>query len=162
VQRWLQDNIAFGGDPDNVTVLGQSAGAGSIAAMLTMPAATGPFRRAILRSIPATYFTIDLAAEYNLLAAQLPDIDEAPVDGLIDGLSPTPGARRYRAAYPSATAKQLRETALSDWLYRMPALQLAEAADLGRSSSMALRAVLGLRTAWRFSRPRHAAPVRDR
>ena len=94
MQRWLQDNIAFGGDPDNVTVLGQSAGAGSIAAILTMPAATGPFRRAILRSIPATYFTIDLAAEYNLLAAQLPDIDEAPVDGLIDGLSPTPGARR--------------------------------------------------------------------
>ena len=55
---WVQDNIArFGGDPGNVTVLGQSAGAGSIAAMLAMPAATGPFRRAILQSIPATYFT---------------------------------------------------------------------------------------------------------
>ena len=67
--------------------------------------------------------------EYSLLAAQLPDIDEAQVDVLIDGLSPTPGAHRYRAAYPSATAKQLRETALSDWLYRMPALHLAEAAD---------------------------------
>jgi len=53
------------------------------------------------------------------------------VNVLIDGLSPTPGAHRYRAAYPSATPKQLRETALSDWLYRMPALHLAEAADLG-------------------------------
>lgn len=64
--RWVQDDIArFGGDPDNVTVLGQSAGAGSIAAMLTMPAATRPFRRAILQSIPETYFTIDLAAEVS-------------------------------------------------------------------------------------------------
>jgi para-nitrobenzyl esterase len=62
--HWVQDNIAgFGGDPDNVTVLGQSAGAGSIAAMLTMPAATRPFLRAIVQSIPGTYFTIDLAAE---------------------------------------------------------------------------------------------------
>ena len=219
--RWVQDTIdRFGGDPDNVTVLGQSAGAGSIAALLTMPAATRPFRRAILQSIPGTYFTVDLAAEvaaeicgglgrtssvadladvapddlvaaswavtgslvrrfdrwgpvaysstpfapvvdgdvlpsapwaaladgaardvelmvghtrdeYSLLAAQLPDIDDAQVSVLIDGLSPTPGAQRYRAALPSATPEQLREVALSDWLYRMPALHLAEAADLG-------------------------------
>jgi para-nitrobenzyl esterase len=69
--------------------------------------------------------------EYSLLAAQLPDIDEAQVDVLIDGLSPTPGAHRYRAAFPPATPERLRETALSDWLFRMPALHLAEAADLG-------------------------------
>ena len=51
--RWVKSNIrAFGGDPDNVTVVGQSAGAGSIAAMMTMPAARGLFRRAILQSTP--------------------------------------------------------------------------------------------------------------
>ena len=72
--------------------------------------------------------------EYSLLAAHLPDMSEAQVDVLIDGLSPSPGADRYRSAYPSATSKQLRETALSDWLYRMPALHLTEAADEGGAS----------------------------
>lgn len=219
--RWVQGNIArFGGDPGNVTVLGQSAGAGSIAALLTMPAASRPFRRAILQSVPGTYVTPELAAEvaaeicgelgrissvadladvapddlvaasrtvtgslaqrfdrwgpmahastpfapvvdgdvlpsapwaaladgaagdvellighsrdeYRLLAAHLPDIDDGQVEVLIDGLSPTPGAHPYRRAYPSAGPTQLRETALSDWLFRMPALHLAEAADVG-------------------------------
>lgn len=222
--EWVQSNIArFGGDRDNVTLLGQSAGAGSIAALLTMPATTGLFRRAILQSVPGTYFTPGLAAdisanicgrldlaprvadlvdvapddlvaasravtdgllprrdrwgavaysstpfapvvdgdvlpsapwsalaegvardvelvightrdEYSLLAAQLLATDDARVDELIDEPSPTPGADRYRAAYPSSTAGQLRETALSDWLYRMPALHLAEAADVGGAS----------------------------
>ncbi len=59
---WVHTDIAaFGGDPGNVTVLGQSAGAGSIAALLVMPAAAGAFRRAILQSIPGTYFTPELA-----------------------------------------------------------------------------------------------------
>src|SRR4051812_27274149 len=69
--------------------------------------------------------------EYRLLDAQLPAIDDAGVDVLINGLTPTPGAHHYRAAYPSATRREMRETALSDWLYRMPALHLAEAAESG-------------------------------
>jgi para-nitrobenzyl esterase len=50
---WVRDNIAaFGGDPGNVTVVGQSAGAGSIAAHMTMPFTRGLFRRAVLQSAP--------------------------------------------------------------------------------------------------------------
>src|SRR6185436_20233084 len=51
--RFVRDNIAgFGGDPDNVTVVGQSAGAASIAILMTMPRTGGLFRRAILQSTP--------------------------------------------------------------------------------------------------------------
>lgn len=61
--QWVHDNIAaFGGDPTNVTVFGQSAGAGSIAALLVMPATPGLFRRAIVQSLPGTFFTEELAA----------------------------------------------------------------------------------------------------
>ena len=49
--RWVRDYIAvFGGDPLNVTVFGESAGAMSIACLLVMPAAKGLFDKAILES----------------------------------------------------------------------------------------------------------------
>lgn len=48
---WVRDHIAsFGGDPDRVTVMGQSAGATSIGRMLMLPHARGLFHRAIMQS----------------------------------------------------------------------------------------------------------------
>ncbi len=49
--KWVRDNIAqFGGDPNNVTIFGESGGAGKVSVLLAMPAAHGLFHKAIVQS----------------------------------------------------------------------------------------------------------------
>ncbi|GAA2475088.1 carboxylesterase/lipase family protein [Streptomyces longisporus] len=71
--EWVRENItSFGGDPEQVTVFGESAGAGSIAALMAMPRARGLFRRAIAQSVPGTFFSDALAADIaEALAGEL-------------------------------------------------------------------------------------------
>ena len=70
--EWVRENIsAFGGDPQNVTVFGESAGAMSIGVLLAMPCAEGLFRRAILQS-GAAHHAIS-AADAKRIAGYLAD-----------------------------------------------------------------------------------------
>ncbi|MGE0599204.1 MAG: carboxylesterase/lipase family protein [Dehalococcoidia bacterium] len=49
--EWTRDNVAsFGGDPSNVTIFGESAGAAAVGTLLAMPGAQGLFHKAILQS----------------------------------------------------------------------------------------------------------------
>jgi para-nitrobenzyl esterase len=207
---WVRDNIgAFGGDPDRVTIFGQSAGGGSVAALMAMPRAAGLFRRAIAQSVPGAFFTPDLAADMaracaaelgvgpaelatvdprllpaaadavaermpehagrwgraahaRILFAPVVDGDVLPttpwrgltgevelvvghtrdeqrlltaVTGMLGEVSREqavgtadifgPDPRRYRESFPDPD--ELYEVVLSDWLFRMPSLHLAEA-----------------------------------
>ncbi|MFI9014072.1 carboxylesterase/lipase family protein [Streptomyces griseus] len=61
--RWVRENIAaFGGDPGNVTVAGQSSGAASVACLMVMDRARGLFHRAIAHSAASPCYTLDIAA----------------------------------------------------------------------------------------------------
>ena len=49
--KWVHANIAaFGGDPDNITILGQSAGAGSVKTLVSSPLTDGLIKKAIIQS----------------------------------------------------------------------------------------------------------------
>ena len=82
--KWIKQNIAlFGGDPNQVTLFGESAGAMSIASLLACPEARGLFRRAILQSGSADQVvTREEATRIARRFLEVADIDPANPDKL--------------------------------------------------------------------------------
>jgi para-nitrobenzyl esterase len=105
--RWVRDHIAqFGGDPDQVTIFGESAGGFSVAALMGAPSAAGLFRRAVVQSGGAHVHTGAQAARAADRLVGLLGLSECTRDALgavpsadlvaatdeVGKLSPDPGA----------------------------------------------------------------------
>ena len=97
--QWVRDNIArFGGDPSRVVIMGQSAGAGSVAAQVLSPAARGLFRAAVmssgcnLRGLKPTLAEAEktgLAMQDKLGAHSLAEMRALPADRILAAQSET-------------------------------------------------------------------------
>lgn len=102
--RWVRTHIgAFGGDADNVTVFGESAGAANIGYLMASPAAAGLFRRAISQS--GGYQMLERRSLADLLA-----LGEA-LAGALPGRPDLEGLRRL----DSATILAAANSALKDY-----------------------------------------------
>jgi para-nitrobenzyl esterase len=88
--EWVRRNIrAFGGDPGNVTLFGESSGANSVTTLMTVPAAEGLFGRAISQSSPAyAVYVPEIAAkwasEYVSTLSRLVDDDDLESESVED------------------------------------------------------------------------------
>jgi para-nitrobenzyl esterase len=110
--EWIRDNIAaFGGDPGNVTIFGQSGGAGKVSTLLGMPAAQGLFHRAIAQSgsavtgMPAATASENaeaLMSRLNLKPHQADALQQLPIEQVIAAMQPAGGRGGRGAARGSA------------------------------------------------------------
>ncbi|MEU1428342.1 carboxylesterase/lipase family protein [Nocardia sp. NPDC005746] len=105
--EWVQRNIAaFGGDPGNVTIFGESAGAHAVLSLMATPAAAGLFHRGIAQSAPADWAPSQ--AEARLFARRC--LDELGIDpaDAAKALS-TAGANAIRKGVDRALARVMHE-----------------------------------------------------
>jgi para-nitrobenzyl esterase len=94
--EWVRDNIAnFGGDPGNVTIIGQSGGGAKVTTLTPMPAAKGLFHKAVVLSGASRWMT-EKAASEKLGAAVLKEAGLSPAE--LDKLQAMPWKDFYAIA----------------------------------------------------------------
>ena len=91
--EWVRDNIeAFGGDPGNVTIMGESGGGAKVSTLLAMPGAKGLFHRAVIQSGPglrgvptgaATRTAKGLLDELQVSAADTKALQSIPAEDIL-------------------------------------------------------------------------------
>lgn len=121
--HWIRRNVAaFGGDPDNITVIGESAGGMSVHALLTSPLARGLFHKAVIQSggDGNAHGTLADAEQAGLAFARgkgiADDADDAlarlralPAEAVVDGLdltalfTPSTGPRTFSSPVVDGT-----------------------------------------------------------
>jgi len=127
--RWVREHIGgFGGDPDNVTVFGESAGAMSIADLLGSSAADGLFRRAVLQSGPPATGTVEWGARRAERLAAL--LDVGPVE--------RGSLARATADELVAATRQLAAQVPGDGGLPLPFLPVVDGVALTRSPEQAM------------------------
>lgn len=88
--QWIHDNIAqFGGDPDNVTLFGQSGGGAKVLAMMTTPEASGLFHKGIVQSgatenMGVNFLSKDISLELGALTVEKLGLTEDTIDEIQD------------------------------------------------------------------------------
>ncbi len=127
--RWIKSNArAFGGNPANLTLTGESAGAANILALLCMDEATGLFQRAILQSPLDLTSTANAAREESrkllcrvMIGANLAETpDEASI--LLDSMSPKEKSDFFRSRKTEEFLEDFSGGALA--MYDWPSLIL--------------------------------------
>jgi para-nitrobenzyl esterase len=104
--EWVRDNIAnFGGDPENVTIFGESGGGGKVSVLMAMPPAKGLFHKAIVESGStlrvSTTDEADVAArkylaQLKLSADHVDDLQKLPMNDLLTALRAMTGPNSIR------------------------------------------------------------------
>ena len=93
--QWVKQNIAaFGGDPDNVTIFGQSGGASKVAVLMAMPEAKGLFHKAVVQSASSL---IRMATAEQATRATRELLDELGGERAVERLRDIPAAELLAA-----------------------------------------------------------------
>lgn len=144
--EWVRDNIAsFGGDPDNVTLMGESGGGAKINLLMTMPSARGLFKKAIVESgslatghltpAKAGEVTARVLENLGLSKDNWKEILTLPAQALLDAASKE---RDFGALTPVADGKYIPfqtgsgfEYGIPDYSYDVPVMVGAGEDELG-------------------------------